>query len=78
MVALVMLFHSSEYVALHTYMFKSVPAPLPSPHVDPINSSFMQAGTQPGDSRTNTVSGEVSANCSIGWTLKQGVISLLK
>lgn len=45
MVALVMLFRRSEYLMLHTYMFKSVTAPLPSPHVDPVNSSFMQAGT---------------------------------
>lgn len=45
MVALVMLFLRSEYIILHTYMFKSATALLPSPHVDPINSSFMQAGT---------------------------------
>lgn len=45
MVSLVMLFHRSEYIILHTYMFKSVTVPLASPHVDPMNSSFMQAGT---------------------------------
>lgn len=68
MVPLVMLLQWSEYIILHIYMFKSVTTSMPSPRVDPINSSFMQAGTEPEDWSTNTVSGEVSTNCSIGWT----------
>lgn len=37
--------NGGEYIILLTYMFKSVTASLPAPHVDPINSSFIQAGT---------------------------------